>query len=114
MAFTQQRFLGASIRGFDGNIGWGNSPSRVTIRLVEDPAIGDVFLVPTIGDPLIFSYSGWSFGGFVTNYEVVGGQSGSPLYEVTLEDPRVVLEGVLSPMLAQHSVFPTCSMFMAI
>lgn len=93
MAFTQQRFLGASIRSFNGSIGWGGTPSRVTVNLVVDPANSDSFQTPNMGQPVIFAYDGWSFGGIVTFFGITGDQSGSPLYEVTLEDPRDVLSG---------------------
>lgn len=92
MAFTQQTFLGASIRSFNGTIGWGSTPSRLTVQLVEDPKNGDSFSI-SIGAPVIFSYSGWTFAGIIKSYSQNGGSSGNPLYSVILEDPRSILGG---------------------
>lgn len=93
MTFTQQRFLGASIRSFSGSVGWGNTPSRVSVRLVEDASNNDTFVVPAMGQPVLFNYSGWTFGGIITNWEATGGESGNPLYDVVIEDAREVLNG---------------------
>ncbi len=93
MAFTQQTFLGASIRSFNGTIGWGSSPSKVTIRLVEDATNGDVFSA-IIGAPVIFTYDNWSFAGIIKSHTQDGGSGGSPLYTVIVEDPRNILSGV--------------------
>lgn len=92
MAFTQQTFLGASIRSFNGTIGWGGTPSKVTVQLVEDPKNGDSF-TPVIGTPVLFSYSGWTFGGIVKSFTQDGGSGGNPLYTVIIEDPRSILNG---------------------
>lgn len=92
MAFTQQTFAGASIRSFSGNIGWGASPSKLTIQLVEDASNGDSFSI-SIGAPAIFVYDNWSFGGIVKSFTQNGSSSGNPLYTVILEDPRSVLDG---------------------
>ena len=94
MSFVQTTFLGASIRNFSATIGWGSSPSKVSVRLVEDPKNGDVFAPPEMGTPLLFNYGGWEFGGILKNWEQTGGSDGSPLYNVVLEDPRSAIEGV--------------------
>lgn len=93
MAFTQETFLGASIRSFDGNIGWQGSPSTVTVRLVEDDKNGDSFITPVTAQPYKFQYQDWEFVGIVQKWEQVGSSAGNPLYEVILEDARNVLDG---------------------
>jgi hypothetical protein len=95
MPFTQQTFLGASIRYFRGSLGWGTNPSTVTVGLVEDPKNGDKFLAPLVGSPVFFNYSGWQFAGILQSWHQdfsTGG--GAPVYEVQIEDPRQVLSGV--------------------
>ncbi len=94
MSFTQQTFLGASIRYFRGSLGWGENPSILNVGLVEDPANGDSFFVPGVGVPAQFNYSGWLFGGLIQNWNKDFSTEGHPVYEVVLVDPREVLSGV--------------------
>lgn len=93
MTFTQETFLGASIRSFDGNIGWRDTSSTVTVRLVVDDKNGDSFIIPEIAKPYTFNYQSWEFIGIVQKWEQVGSSAGNPLYEVVLEDARNVLSG---------------------
>lgn len=94
MSFTQQTFLGASIRYFRGSLGWGENPSTLNVGLVEDPANGDSFFVPSVGVPVMFDYSGWRFGGLIQNWTKDFSPDGHPVYEVILVDPREILSGV--------------------
>lgn len=94
MAFTQQTFLGASIRYFKGNLGWGENPSTLNIGLVEDPANGDSFIVPGVGVPVLFQYDSWTFGGIIQNWTKDFSTNGHPVFDVTLIDPREILNGV--------------------
>ena len=93
MAFTQQTFLGASIRGWTSSIGYGGG-SSITIQLVEDATNGDIFSPVDPGVPVYFQYGNFTFGGLLQRVRATGGQSGSPLYEVTIIDPSSILEGV--------------------
>jgi len=94
MPLTQQTFFGASIRGFNGSLGWGNQASTLTVGLVEDDKNDDNFNPLPIGSPVTFEYSDWYFGGLLQNYQREYGQQGNPVYTVQLQDPRELLEGV--------------------
>lgn len=92
--FTQQTFLGASIRYFSSTVGWGNQPSTLEVGLVEDPVNGDSFNPPDVGSPVYFDYSGWKFGGLLQGWNKQFGEGGNPVYTVQVQDPRSILEGV--------------------
>ncbi len=94
MALTQQTFLGASIRSFNASLGWQNQVSQVSVSLVEDRKNFDQFIDPLEGTPAIFNYSGWVFQGIVQSTKLIGNESGNPVYEVILIDPREILDGV--------------------
>ena len=94
MAFTQQTFYNASIRGFNANLGWGNQSSSLSVDLVNDPSNLDDFDPPIVGSPSYFTYDGWTFGGVLQSSKVLRGSDGNPVFQVILEDPRAVLEGV--------------------
>jgi hypothetical protein len=93
-AFTQQTFLGASIRYFSSTVGWGNQPSTLEVGLVEDPVNGDSFNPPGVGSPVYFNYSGWKFGGLLQGWNKQFGEGGNAVYTVQVQDPRQLLEGV--------------------
>lgn len=95
---TQQKFLGASIISYTGNIGWGYNPSTLNVTLVEDPVNLDDFSPVAVGTPIQFRHVSdagynWRFNGLVQNYKYNRGSSGF-IYTVTLQDPRETLEGV--------------------
>jgi hypothetical protein len=92
--FTQQRFMGASISQFNASLGWSNQTSQLSVRLVEDDVVGDVFAPVNIGSPVSFNFSGWIFNGLLQSWRRMDALSGSPVYEATLVDPREILEGV--------------------
>jgi hypothetical protein len=94
MNFTQQTFLGASIRGFSSTVGWGSQASVLDVDLVEDPDNGDLFNPPTIGSPVYFKYDDWEFGGILQEYTKTYGEQGNPLYTAQIQDPRELLNGV--------------------
>ena len=82
MTFTQETFFGASVRGFNGSVGWGTQASTVGVDLVEDLNNGDVFNPPAIGSAIIFNYNDWQFGGILQGYKREYGQQGNPVYSV--------------------------------
>ena len=94
------KFLGASVRYYNSTIGWGETPSELTVGLVEDFSDGDLFLPlnqPQIyvpGVPVTFTHGSFDFGGIFQHYEIQRGQNGAPVYEVSVFDPRIILEGV--------------------
>lgn len=91
---TQQQFLGASIRGFDINLGWGTEPSVLQVRLVEDDTLDEHFEYTLPGFPVRFQYNDWIFDGILDNYNLSVSESGNRLIDVTVTDPRRILEGV--------------------
>jgi hypothetical protein len=91
---STQKFLGASVIGYNSSVGWNGTVSTVTISLVEDTLGGDAFQVPLTGSPQYFNFYGFKFGGIVQNVTKTGSSGGSPLYEVILNDPRQLLNGV--------------------
>lgn len=94
MTFTQETFLGASIRSFTGHVGWGSSPSQVTVEVCEDDVRNEHFTPPLPGSLVYFVYQSWSFGGFLQSHKKLRGQDGNSLYSCVLEDPRELLTGV--------------------
>lgn len=94
MPLTQETFLGASIRSFSGTAGWGTQPSTLEVGLVEDPTNGDSFNPPEVGNAIYFDYQGWTFGGLLQSYTQSYGQDGNPVFNVQVQDPRQILEGV--------------------
>lgn len=88
------KFLGASISSFNSSVGWGGEESKLDVTLVEDTNNGDSFIEPITGSPQIFECGNFRFGGIVQNISKSGNSSGSPIYSVTLVDPRVLLNGV--------------------
>ncbi len=94
MAITQVTFCGASVTSFNASCGWNSQESTVDISLVEDTRNGDAFIVPVAGDVRKFEYEGFSFAGLVRDVSMSGSSGGSPLYAMTLVDPRVLLSGV--------------------
>lgn len=94
MSFTQVKFLGASVTSFNSSIGWNGQESRLEVSLVEDTRNGDVFTAPAPGTPVKFEYGSFIFGGLLENFNKNGTSGGSPLYSVTVVDPRGLLNGV--------------------
>lgn len=94
MTLTQQTFLGASIRSFNGSIGWNNQSSSLTVNLVEDDTNGDSFDPPKVGSAVYFDYDNWQFGGLLQNYQREYSQQGNPVFSVQIKDPRDLLSGV--------------------
>lgn len=94
MPITQQFFCNASIRNFTCSIGWGTQSSSLTVNLVEDPTLEQAFTPPSAGLPAYFSYDSFAFGGLVQSYKRKNSPQGYPVFEITLTDPRDILEGV--------------------
>ena len=94
MAFTQTTFLGSSIRSFNATLGWSNQASQLNVSLADDNVNGDSFSPRNPGDPVSFTYAGWNFNGLFQSYKTTEGPNGNPLFEVTVVDPREILEGV--------------------
>ena len=96
--FTQQTFIGASIASYNISLGLNEQTTQLSINLVEDLENSDLFTPPPIGAPIYFSHTDdvgtFTYGGIFQHYVAAGGQGGSPLYEVTVLDPRILLDGI--------------------
>lgn len=93
MAFSQQRFLGATVVNYSASIGLGGNTSQVIVTLVEDDSIGDSFNPQYVGHPFTFQFNNFSFTGILQSYSSKSDTSGFT-FEVVLTDPRELLAGV--------------------
>lgn len=93
-ALVQQRFLGSSIRSFNTSLGWGGQESSLSISLADDVINGDAFLPPSVGAPVLFNFMGWTSAGLLQRWTQTGDVGGYPVYECSLVDPRILLDGV--------------------
>lgn len=94
VTLQQQRFLGSSIRSFNISLGWGGQESSLNVSLADDVRYGDAFLPPSVGSPVLFNYMGWTYAGLLQKWSQQGSTDGYPVYEATIVDPRVLLDGV--------------------
>ena len=96
-AFTQTRFLGASVRSVSCNVGWNEQTSTINVSLVEDTKNGDAFTMPETGTPVSFALSdgdgSFTFDGIVQSWEKKSSIAGYPVWEVVVTDPREILQG---------------------
>lgn len=120
---SQWCFLGASVVSFSARIGWGNSPSTVTVELKVDPEAVcegnppkkrlnrkfqvEEFTDPDpgffgdgpnscklIGVPVLFRFECFEFAGIVSSYTRSDSTSGIACYSVTVESPTNILSGL--------------------
>lgn len=93
MAITQQRFLNSTITSYTASLGWNDTPSQVSVSLVDDPATGDSFDPGFVGRPVVFAFGNFSFCGIIQSFGDRFGTSGFT-HDVTITDPRDILDGV--------------------
>lgn len=93
--FTRQQFFGLSIVSFTESMGWNHQASQLNVRLVLDPQNGDFvgFTDADLGKPAYFYFGPHTFFGILQKIDEVGSESGFPLYEAVLTDPRDLLDG---------------------
>lgn len=88
-------FLGCSVIGFNGTIGWNTQESSVTVDLIEykcPPNEDQIFLGQNlIGYPVYFNCGSFFFGGLLQNWTYTE-NSGGKTYNVRIVDPRQILE----------------------
>lgn len=89
---TQQTFMGLSIASFNTSLGFGSQTSTLSCTLVQDHKNLDAPNFPQVGHPTVFNYDGWTFRSILTRWTYEKSSNGF-VYNVTLEDPRQVLEG---------------------
>lgn len=85
--------MGASLIGASASLGFNNQASTITLQVVEDLRNGQSFNTPTVGTPANITIGSFSFAGLVQRWRKNRSVSGNPVYEVTLVDPRELLEG---------------------
>jgi hypothetical protein len=88
-------FLGCSVLGFNGTIGWGTQESSVNIDLIEyqcPPNEIQIFQgTNLIGYPVYFLCGDFFFGGLLQNWTYTQ-NSGGKTYNARVVDPRQILE----------------------
>lgn len=114
-AFDQVKFLGATVIGFTTSVGWNEQQTTVTVNLVEDKRSGDDFILKhensnnyqgrLIGRPVSFIFSGFRFDGLISGYEQNNNFQGNPVFQVTLVNPTLLLEG--TQVILSNYVGPT-------
>ena len=108
-------FLGCSITSVSCNIGWNEQIGQCDIQLVEDTCSAPAnhpkiyydenlqrqetldpdpgFTFPTIGSPAYLRLGNFEYCGLVQSYTKTNNEGGNPTYNVTLVDPRQILQG---------------------
>lgn len=94
------QFGGYSVTSIKSDCGWGSQESSMTFNLVADPGNIPLGVSPDaapdlsaiVGTPGIFSLpTGFSFQGVLESFNQTGSQSGYPLFEAKIIDPRFIL-----------------------
>lgn len=91
---TRATFLGCSVVSTNANLDWGSGVATMDITIVEDFANGDVYEDPLVGSPQSFQYESFRFDGLVQRESYSHDSSGNRLIQITLVDPRIILDGV--------------------
>lgn len=92
--FTQQDFLGASIRYFNTSLGWGDQSSILTVGLVEDDLLQQTFQYPYCGSFHKFQYNDWTYYGILSSINEQRSEAGNRVFDVILTDPRTLADGI--------------------
>jgi len=88
-------FLGLTVVGFNGTIGWGATESAVTIDLVPIHCENEEFEgADLIGRAVYFGCGSFRFGGLLQNWTYTTNSNGRT-YNVRIIDPRQLLEQCL-------------------
>lgn len=88
-------FLGCTVVGFNGTIGWGASESSVTVDLVPIHCEGEEFTGENlIGRVVYFGCGSFRFGGLLQNWTYTTNSNGRT-YNTRIIDPRQILEQCL-------------------
>lgn len=91
--FSQTRFLGSSVTSWTASGGYGDTPSQLSVSLVDDVVAGDSFAPGNVGRPVTFEFAGFTFTGILQSYHE-DLSTGGLVYEVTIVDPRDFMDGV--------------------
>ncbi len=94
MAITSPpKMFGAYVTNISASMGYGADGSNLQLTLVEDLPNGVAVNFPQLGTACQFIFEGFSFGGVLQSHTKSESLSGFT-YEVTLEAPAKVLDGV--------------------
>jgi hypothetical protein len=121
--YHQTRFLGATITDFSSKLGYGTNASEVSVQLIEDDCNStlkrtygvegeifrggaDDFTMPQMGEPLVFQYGNFKYGGIVQNVERVASSSKKG-YTVRLASPTKVLSNAQIILSGLDDAFPS-------
>lgn len=86
------KFLGATVLSISTSIGYGSSSeSTLSVELIEDCELNDLFLRPEVGSPVYFNCGSFIFGGILTGWTENLSQSGKT-FSVRASDPRQLLD----------------------
>jgi len=94
------QFGGYSVTSIKSDCGWGSQESSMTFNLVADPGNIPLGVSPDLapdlsailGTPGVFALpTGFSFQGILEHFNRTGSQSGLPLFEAKIIDPRFLL-----------------------
>ena len=81
----------SSIIGFNADLGLNNNESTLTVEVALDPCGGGAGSVPRPGEPVIFFYDGFQFGGITNKSSTAESESGNK-WTINIVDPRKLLE----------------------
>jgi hypothetical protein len=93
MPLTGLKLFGSTVKNFSTSIQWGSQKSLVKVSLVQDTTLGDYFLPPPIGSLTYVTFYSLNFWGILQSWRRMASSGGLPTFEVTIEDPRSILEG---------------------
>lgn len=93
--FTQPlKFLGAYVTNATLSMGWGSESGYCNLELVEEPDEGVLFDPPSLGTACMFTAGKLNFGGVLKKYDYKVSAGEGRRYNVTLESPGAILNGV--------------------
>ena len=118
--YKQTVFLGCSVLSFSATAGWNGQSSEVTVDLAQDTCaspegthkeywsnVSTIFPVaqqwtgadpgftyPNIGAPAYFRVADFEYSGIIQGWTIKEDESGKPVYNVKLTDPRAILDHV--------------------
>lgn len=88
-------FLGCTVMGFNGTLGWGSAESSVTVDLVPIHCENEAFNgEDLIGRAVYFSCGSFDFGGLLQNWTYASNSNGRT-YNCRIIDPRSLLDQCL-------------------
>ena len=92
--------FGCWVQSVSASVGWGGTSSTCSLRLVEDPKNDFKWTPPEdsngdvqVGAACYFQYKGFYFGGVFTRWSYGESASGR-YYDITLESPAKLLDGI--------------------